>query len=387
MGRFIDETGNTYGKWYVIEKINNPQKNGALFKCRCECGHEQNILGKRLRAGETKQCTTCQAKAHVKHYAGYRFNQLTVLDEYESRNGRIYWHCQCDCGNDTWVSIGNLTSGEVKSCGCLSHRYNGPLQDLTSQTFNDLTVIKEFECDIPNGVRRWECQCACGNRTVVKTSDLTTGKVKSCGCRKISQIPPGSVFGKLTVRSATEKRASNGTIIYLCDCECGNTCEVPSSNLIRGDWRSCGCGRHLSYGEIDIANRLDEMNIIFNRNQRFDNLTPIFREERQVSGGRPPEYDFAIYNNGQLSYIIEYDGIQHFKPQQSGWATEDKVLSTHHSDLLKNHYCFNNNIPIIRIPYNQEYNNSDLILETTRFLLTPENEDKYYNSHSNGFFN
>jgi hypothetical protein len=129
-------------------------------------------------------------------------------------------------------------------------RKSSPRKDLTNQTFNDLTVIQQFECDIPNGVRRWECQCICGNRTVVKTSDLTTGKVKSCGCRKVSQIPPGSIFGKLTVRNATDKRASNGTIIYLCDCECGNTCEVPSSHLIKGDL--------VSYYKSDVFEDMSE---------------------------------------------------------------------------------------------------------------------------------
>lgn len=59
MARGIDETGNTYGKWFVVERVLNPNKTGALFKCRCECGHEQEILGKRLRAGETTQCQTC----------------------------------------------------------------------------------------------------------------------------------------------------------------------------------------------------------------------------------------------------------------------------------------------------------------------------------------
>ena len=29
----IDETGNIYGNLTVIEKINNPKKNGALWKC------------------------------------------------------------------------------------------------------------------------------------------------------------------------------------------------------------------------------------------------------------------------------------------------------------------------------------------------------------------
>ena len=45
---------------------------------------------------------------------------------------------------------------------------------------------------------------------------------------------------------------------------------------------------------------------------------------------------------------------------------------------MKNQYCFNNNIPLIRIPYDEEYKLSDLNLETTRFLITPENELEYY---------
>lgn len=37
-----------------------------------------------------------------------------------------------------------------------------------------------------------------------------------------------------------------------------------------------------------------------------------------------------------------------------------------------------NNIPLIRIPYDTEYTFEDLKLETTHFLLTPKNEELYY---------
>ena len=379
MAKGIDETGNIYGKWKVIEKVNNPKKNGALFRCRCECGHEQEILGKRLRAGETKQCTTCQAKNHIKNYSGYKFNMLTVLNEYESRNGRIYWHCRCDCGNDTWVSVGNLVSNEVKSCGCLSGKCNRPLEDLTNQVFFDLTVLGESELSPINGRRYWDCQCICGNKTIVKTSDLTSEKVKSCGCRKIAPIHIGAVYGLLTVVEATEKRGSNGSIIYKCKCECGNYCEVPSSNLMRGDWKSCGCGRNLSYGEKAIADLLTTFNIEFERNKHFDDLTPIFRTLRNTNRGRPPEFDFYVtYNNEK--YIIEYDGSQHFIPAISGWSSVDKVKSTHHSDMIKNEYCFKNNIPIIRIPYEiKDIKIEDLLLKTSKYILTEQNQNEYYN--------
>lgn len=36
----------------------------------------------------------------------------------------IYWECVCDCGNTTLVRTSNLTGGKVKSCGCLQHKGN-----------------------------------------------------------------------------------------------------------------------------------------------------------------------------------------------------------------------------------------------------------------------
>ena len=76
-------------------------------------------------------------------------------------------------------------------------------------------------------------------------------------------------------------------------------------------------------------------------------------------------------------YIIEYDGEQHFKPIDV-WGGEEALSNTRERDLIKNKYCFDNNIPLIRIPYDAEYTIDDLKLETTKFLLTPENEQEYY---------
>lgn len=371
MPNWKDETGNKYGKWTVLKHIDNPKKNGALYLCECECGTRQEILGKRLRAGETKQCTKCQHLAHRKNYVGQRFGKLTVLPESESRlmSGKkiLYHHCLCDCGNDTWVKTGNLVSGEVKSCGCLSHEYHGiELQDLTNQIFNDLTVIKYSKTE--NGQRLWQCKCECGNEVEVTTCNLTTGKVKSCGCRKKKTLLPGMKFGKLTVIKEIDKVASNGCNIYLCQCDCGNFNEVSGANLRNGTIKSCGCGRNLSYNEEYIANILTKLNIPFERQKSYtDLINPL------AAKGRPLSYDFLV----NQQYIIEYDGIQHFYPE--GWDHTQKTLDmVHFRDMLKNEYCFKNHIPIIRIPYDSDYIEDDLILEKTRFLLTLNNIEEYY---------
>jgi len=59
------------------------------------------------------------------HYAdltGNRYGRLLVIKIAERRNGKIYWLCQCDCGNVSYVTTGRLTSEELstKSCGCYS---------------------------------------------------------------------------------------------------------------------------------------------------------------------------------------------------------------------------------------------------------------------------
>ena len=112
---------------------------------------------------------------------------------------------------------------------------------------------------------------------------------------------------------------------------------------------------------------LDTLQINYKQQYSFENLYSNRECDKLY-------YDFAIFNNETLIYIIEYDGIQHFEKGHF----KNTYENTHKNDLRKNEYCFKNNIPIIRIPYNKEYLLNDLKLETTRFLLTPENEKQYY---------
>lgn len=54
---------------------------------------------------------------------GFKINKLTVLrnvyrNDVKTRN-KDYWECLCECGNKTIVLDSNLTSGRVRSCGCL----------------------------------------------------------------------------------------------------------------------------------------------------------------------------------------------------------------------------------------------------------------------------
>lgn len=58
----------------------------------------------------------------AQNLSGQRFGKLTVLERAGTKSHNTMWLCQCDCGNTTVTSRGNLLNGKTKSCGCLKHR-------------------------------------------------------------------------------------------------------------------------------------------------------------------------------------------------------------------------------------------------------------------------
>ena len=56
--------------------------------------------------------------------------------------------------------------------------------DLTGMKCGKLTVIHPVDVSQTKNKRRsgWYCECECGNSKIVETSELRNGGVKSCGC-------------------------------------------------------------------------------------------------------------------------------------------------------------------------------------------------------------
>lgn len=50
---------------------------------------------------------------------GEIYNCLIILKEVAPYRGERFFHCKCKCGNKTVVRISQLRNGQTKSCGCL----------------------------------------------------------------------------------------------------------------------------------------------------------------------------------------------------------------------------------------------------------------------------
>ena len=59
--------------------------------------------------------------------------------------------------------------------------------DLIGKSFNRLTVEHRLK-NSKSSRARWLCRCICGNRSIVTSSDLTSGHIKSCGCYNLENV-------------------------------------------------------------------------------------------------------------------------------------------------------------------------------------------------------
>jgi len=82
-------------------------------------------------------------------------------------------------------------------------------------------------------------------------------------------------------------------------------------------------------------------------------------------------FDFAIFNNGELLGLIEYQGQQHFFVPSWSKNKETNIKNfedTLFRDSIKKKYCEDNNIPILYISYEEFNIVEDKILEFLKFL-------------------
>ena len=238
--------------------------------------------------------------------------------------------------------------------------------DLTGKTFGRLKVIKEHPERTSQGSIQWECECDCGNITIVSGDNLRRNHTLSCGClqkesaqKRVVDLT-GKTFGKLKViKKIDNPLVKNRHSYWLCECECGTqNLIIDGENLKSGRTSSCGClGR--SKGEYIISQLLQSNGILFEREKTFN--TCIF------DSGKKARFDFYL---PEYNLLIEFDGFQHYRFTGYEWNTEENYLKTIEHDNIKNQWCQENNIPLIRIPYTHINNIKieDLLLNS-RFLI------------------
>ena len=305
----------------------------------------------------------------VKDITNQVYNRWKVIERApNSPRGDAMWLCECSCENHTRqvVKGSALRSGHSKSCGCLKKEITAEIgrnnsKNLVGQVFSHLKVLEK--ADSINQKVYWKCQCDCEDQTItyVSTDKLTSGHTCSCGCLTRNNLT-GKQFGNLIALEPTSERGSDGSIIWKTECQCSsrNIVFVPSTYLTGGRAISCGCTGPCSLGEATIKFILDANNIPYMKEATFPDCR--FSDTNGVC-----RFDFYVNN----SYLIEFDGEQHFSYRENGRHNKENYQNIVAHDNYKNEWCRNHNIPLIRIPYyiKDKLELKDLQPETSQYII------------------
>lgn len=171
----------------------------------------------------------------------------------------------------------------------------GAFRDITGQRFGRLTV-QEMSPSKSNGQIMWVCRCDCGNIITVLGNDLKRGHTKSCGC-----------FRKESTRTQNTKHGFRHTRIYKAWMNMKARCYILSSK----DYKNYG-GRGIAVCD-EWRNDFKTFYDWSMANGYRDNLTI---DRIDTNGGYCPENCRWVTlktqaNNTRRNHFVEYKGKRH----------------------------------------------------------------------------
>lgn len=246
--------------------------------------------------------------------------------------------------------------------------------------------IKDFECN------RDDCEMAFCTKTQLKRHiKAVHDKIKDFVCNRDNCKMAFSTNGKLkrhikqvhdkikdfvcdiddckksfTTNENLKQHLANihgiGVKWYYCS---ENNCDYKSKNnsaLKRHQERCMGQGVG-SNGEKYVKKCLSNLGFLLDIDYVYDQtFQPL---SQYTNKNLRPDFRFLNHN-----IIIEYDGIQHFKPKDFGGISKERAeqqfKETQENDKLKDDFCKENNFKMIRIPYT-EFANTLSILSVELF--------------------
>lgn len=289
----------------------------------------------------------CTPLAHIEDYNGYDTPMLFLCPKHGEQKlsiDQLNQGCICpECGKENKANYSRLSKDSVSDIVAFkngNHLLNP--QDYINYSKKNLII----KCG------------SCGDIFVSSLSSLESGngRCKKCALKALS----------MSLRASQDEIISDSTqngICYLTNPQdyvsatkknlkfrcssCGKIFVQSMSHYKRGDTRCAKCISRVSVGENRIMNVLDNYNVTYICQKKFDDC----KDKRCL----PFDIYLPDYN-----YCIEFDGMQHYRMLSYDTIESFKKRKLH--DSMKTKYCEENGIHLIRIPY-LEYKNIEYILK------------------------
>ena len=234
-----------YGTWKILYKAEGKD----MYHCKCiKCNIvEKDIRGRTLREKppvcECMNTGTANTDLAVQKEIEQRYVNEPDYKKLGARAHNLYgktfgswevlyyvgdrkWRCRCTCGCNTVSDIVGYTLEAGKPKG----HNKSALIDETNNIYGKLKVL-----DYDKDLKKWRCQCECGNIHYATAKDLRNHDVTSCGRCYKGQNLKGMHFGEWEVLGYA------GDLRWHCRCSCGTERDVLAQNLLNDRSTSCGC--------------------------------------------------------------------------------------------------------------------------------------------------
>lgn len=305
-------------------------------------------------------CPTCrQNKRHedfinrVKQECGDEYIPLTKYNTCKDKI--LFKHNKKDCMNEFWMTPDTFFNGGSR-CPICRHREGADKLFIPHEEFekriklihgDHITLLGKYSGYAGKVKIRHE---DCGREFDVLCGDLLQGK----GCRYCAgkMLKTHEKFKEEMYElyedeyTVVGKYKNSKTKIKIRHNLCGHEWEILPNSILKQ--RLCpNCCK--SYGEMQVENFLVYNNINYKTQTTFDDC--IDKDYLK--------FDFSIYDEKwNLICLIEYDGVGHYKPVCFGGISkkeaEENFESQTRKDIIKNEFCKNNNINLLRISYKQQ---------------------------------
>lgn len=306
-----------------------------------------NILnGKGCPQCGLKSRTKKRSKSHDEYVAelSAKNPNVKVVGQYSGANVKIQHHCLIH--DVYWYTTPSRALRGVGCELCHSEKISASKYKTHEQYVDEVNKVN------PNIVvvgKYTEARVAILHKCTIHNVEwlaYPNSILRGCGCPKCGGEKIGNKLRKTHEQYIEDLKSVNRdivpmetyvdsftSILHRCLID-GNEWYAKPVNILSG----CGCPQcNISHGEKSVKLWLDSHGVKYMQQKAFDDCCDI----------KPLPFDFYL---PEYNCCIEYDGEQHYRAVDY-FGGEDGFKKTVAHDNIKNDYCKNNDIKLLRIPY------------------------------------
>lgn len=284
-------------------------------------------------------------KSHETYVKEIDNRPIVILEKYQGAHTKRKHRC-LKCGNEWSVEPAHILQGS--GCPRCNQYYslNRTVTEYVDVMANDNIEVLTIDHWPREGVRH-KCK-ECGH-----TWNATPHTALSCGCpncndRGRTHTEYVKELEDRPIKVIEEYEDSQTKILHLCE-KCNYQWRARPNNIIHYKTGCPKCNKKISKGEKDVKLILDNKSIIYQREVAITGC----ENKRRL------KFDFCIttseihkdvLNTDDIKKIIEVDGKQHFEPIEP-MGGKDGFKKRKYRDKIKNNFCDENNIPLLRVSY------------------------------------